>query len=249
MPTTPQPITLRPLTAADLTDAKTLTKGFSLDGVYVQLTHAGQAFYCPGTIKSVEAVSVFTGGLLKHQLATARKDIERVIIGEKIQVVVADEYGHEVTDYVFTSPEVFDALYPEGDGNQTRTSMLNRCGKRVIAMAGNGGPDDFEAHTVPVWGAEANLRLFIEDGDPEEIIAELTALLATKGRVVRAQARPLADFRVDVTETLEDENFHKVSVLRAVNVLEAEVWEFMRGKGAITTRSIPYGAQPPVVGS
>lgn len=248
MPTPPQNVTLRPLTAGDLADAKVTRAEPGMD-VFIRRQHAREDFYAKGRVVSIEIDDVYSDGRLGYQASP--RDDERTIVGQKITVTARDEFGSEVTDHVFTSEETFDALYPKENKYNTRTTMLNALARRQIAVLGDGSDSDFEARTVPLYGAEVNLRLFIEDGDPQETLARLTALLAEEGRVVRAQARSLADFRVHVSRQVFDEDFNATEQLVAVNVLDAEVSEFMRtaAQGSISTRSIPYGATVPVIGA
>lgn len=245
MPTTPQPITLRPITAADVTANPDLD-------VYLRHSHGGQVYYSPGKVSAVQARDVHSNGLFGYQMAQrAGLDPERhPVIGQHIEVTATDTFRQEVTVWVDTSQEVFDALYPESDKLATRSTMLNRAARRDICVPGDGGPQDFEAQTLPIFGAEVNLRVFVKDGDPEQIVAELTALLESKGRVVRAQARPLPDLRVNVFQDVLDEDFNAQQRLVGVNVLTAEVFEFMRnkGQGTISTRDVPYGASAPAIG-
>ena len=243
MARTPERITLRPLTFTD-----TITPGST---VYKRRDHAGQPFYDATVVADVTTLDVTKSGSRVPVGSITRGEP----VGQVLSVTSRNDRGGEATHMLYSSAEAFDAVFPDRDGKKASSrdrALRRRDGNYLAETAAPTHPRAFDALLTPIWGAEVNLRVTVEDGDVDTIADQLSALLSEHMpglRVARAQARTVFDLRVNVSEAVWGDGDRPTEMLRGVNVLDADVVEFMREAphGSISTADVPYGAGTDIV--
>ncbi len=138
---------------------------------------------------------------------------------------VVSEFGVSTSASLVTTPEADDLVSCLGKSDVGSLELL-------IADA-NG---EHEVDLVPVYGVTVNANLIVQgaDLDPDEVADEATQVLRThfaeRGKDVRAKARSVADFRVNVYTSDE-------KTVLALNVLASEAYRFAAGTAFTTMRA------------
>jgi hypothetical protein len=260
LPTYPEPMTVRPLTIADLPDdpaAGDLP-------VYLSRAHAGEITLDPGVVHAVHRRPVHPrADRPRRSGRTSDAASQPDPIGHKITIDVRSVYGGESTVHLYDTQAAFDAAYPTGDSSEQDTGRSRaQAADRQRALARQQDPGVYladpdgplHAPLTPVWGAQCSLTLFARDVDPQALIAAVQQALdaAVPGhRMDRIKARPVPDRRVNIYR--QDHERQTADGLReapripvALNVLEAQA--FTLGGHGCLIEAVPPGAPRIMVG-
>lgn len=229
---------LRPITKSDLP----LKRGTKL---YVGHLHAGGLVYEDGTLLEEAHLDPETNYRAVRAEAISESGIKVTSITYlQLDHLIAAK-GLTLRERAETDEEYIARVYASGKRDEIDILERQHLRPFVAVLARSGDTLAYDAAFAPVYGTDINLRIFVQGDKPDEALARIRELLGDFGEVVREQARPLLDERVNVSVSYAGSDHY---AMVGINVLAAEVNEFRRQypREDVRVEQVPYRAPMPV---
>lgn len=158
----------------------------------------GQTAYRAGHryLDEVKIVGIKSGDV-QRRVGHGRHTAE--VVGQHVTLDTKSRYGGEqACPRLFTTPEAFDAHYPEDGSNGKREQILERLAEFPLFIEDENGD---EVQVTDDWGSSATINLYVPGIDADALQKAVTEVLEATfpgALIPKVWTRPVADRRVNV---------------------------------------------------